>query len=366
MEDQRREGSIRAFLEALKSSLWEIPIQQSYFENLDRKMWIDIFLMSFHQTVEGHLADAIQQLPQPLLPPQDLLLKWIVRLQHIEDKNEKMSKVISNLGRLFHEYEIRAFLQKGHGVSLYYNKPEVRVSGDIDWYFPSREDYNRANELINSKVEGFHVQPAYSSGYNFEGVEIEHHLKLIQLRNPFVLKYLKTLIIELSKDNIIKDFENSKVEIPSPMLNIIQVNAHILKHQVTYGIGLRQLCDAAVLYHKFSDQIDGQELKFIYKKLGMLDWSHVFHQVLVDVLGLNKDKLPFKVEKKEGVTWMKDYILRTGNFGFYDPENPDINNPGGRVKRSKRLFSNFKKLYPLAPIEVLCFPFVHLFSKVHH
>jgi len=171
---------------------------------------------------------------------------------------------------------------------------------------------------------------------------------------------------DLSRENISVEFGSAQVEIPSPILNIIQVNAHILKHQVTYGIGLRQLCDAAILYHRFHDQIDGEQLKYIYKKLGMLEWSHVFHQVLVDLLGLKQNELPFAIEKKPGVQWMKDYILRTGNFGFYDPLNPDINNPGGRVNRRKRLMSNFKQLFPLAPMETLCFPFVHLFSKIHH
>lgn len=362
-EDGRPLG---AFLEALGSSLWDRPIRHSYFDGLNRKEWITIFSMSFHQTVEGHIADAILALPQSLLPPQDLLLKWIVRLQHIEENNRRMAEVVSQQGRLFQEFGIKAYLQKGHGVSMYYPKPDVRVSGDIDWFFPTRNDYDRANQLMKERGEGFHVQPAYSSGYSFEGVETEHHLKLIQLRNPFVLKYCRALVKELSRGNVTVEFGPSKVEIPSPLLNIVQVNAHILKHQVTYGIGLRQLCDSAILYHRFHDQIDGGELKHIYKKLGMLDWSHVLHQVLVDLLGIQPEKLPYEIEQKPGVEWMKEYILRTGNFGFYDPLNPDINNPGGRVNRRVRLMSNFKKLYPLAPVETICFPFVHLFSKIHH
>ena len=147
---------------------------------------------------------------------------------------------------------------------------------------------------------------------------------------------------------------------------IAQVNDHILKHQVTYGIGLRQLCDSAILYHRFHDQIDSGKLKHIYKKLSMLDWFQVLHLMLVDLLGLKPEELPYEIEQKPGIGWMKAYILRTGKFAFYDPLNPDINKPGGRVNRRVRLMSNFKKLYPLAPIETICFQFVHLFSKIHH
>jgi len=364
--DKVEDRSLPAFLEALRSSLWGLPIQHSFYEDLTRKEWISIFKMSFHQTVEGHVADAIRSLPERLLPPQDLLFKWIVRLQRIDDKNQKMAEVISYQGWLFQESGVKAYLQKGHGVSQYYQKPEIRVGGDIDWYFPSREDYSKANQLMKGQGERFQVQAGYSSGYYFDGIETEHHLKLIQLRNPFILSYVKDLVKDLSKRNIWKDFGDTPVEIPAPILNIIQVNAHILKHQVTYGIGLRQLCDAAILYNEFHKQIDGNELMEIYKKLGMLNWSHVFHRVLVDLLELDEKVLPYVIEEKKGVEWMKEYILRTGNFGFYDPLNPDINKPGGRVNRTERLFSNFKQLFPLAPIETVCFPFVHLFSKVHH
>src|SRR5690606_42162552 len=103
-EDGRPLG---AFLEALGSSLWDRPIRPSYFDGLNRKEWITIFSMSFHQTVEGHIADAILALPQSLLPPQDLLLKWIVRLQHIEENNRRMAEVVSQQGRLFRSEERR-------------------------------------------------------------------------------------------------------------------------------------------------------------------------------------------------------------------------------------------------------------------
>jgi len=150
------------------------------------------------------------------------------------------------------------------------------------------------------------------------------------------------------------------------MLNILQVDAHILKHQITYGIGLRQLCDSARLYHSLSSDIDPIALKDIYAKLGMLKWSYVFHQVLVNLLGLDQNKLPYLADKELKSDWMADYILRTGNFGFYDQDHPDINNPGGRVDRSTRLFGNFKNFVTLAPVETICFPVVHLFSKIHH
>ena len=355
-----------AFLEALQSSIWNRPILPVLFDNLTREDWSEIFRLSFHQTVEGHVADAVSDLPENLMPPQDILLKWIVSLQRIEDRNLHMRKVISKLGRLFKDNHIRAILQKGHGVSLYYEKPEIRHGGDIDWFFITKEDYRRAGKLISEMEPTFRIAPAYSSDYIFEEIVIEHHQRLIQLSNPFLSKYINSTIEELSRKNIFIDFEGEYIEVPSPLLNIIQVNAHILRHQVGYGIGLRQLCDSARLYYSFFGTYDGLELKQIYKNLGILGWINGFHKVLIDLIGLDEKKLPFPIEGDVNIEWMKEYIIKTGNFGFYDPDNPDIENPGGRVNRSARLFTNFRRFFPIAPGESLFFPIVHVFSKVHH
>ncbi|MGH2622428.1 MAG: nucleotidyltransferase family protein [Sphingobacterium sp.] len=356
----------KAFLEALQSNLWNRKINPEAFENLNRGQWIAIFKLSFHQTVEGMISQAIQGLPKELLPPSDLMLKWLVRQERIEQKNQLMDTIIAEQYTLFKQNGIQAILQKGHGVSLYYEQPSIRLSGDIDWYFPKKEAYHQANQLMEKLGDDFKIHPAYSSGYHYKEIEIEHHQKLVQLRNPFILKRVKKFYQQQEKHNLHHTIGGVSVEIPSPMLNILQVDAHILKHQITYGIGLRQLCDSARLYYSLSNEIDPIALKEIYTKLGMLKWSYVFHQVLVNLLGLEPTKLPYLPDTPPKSAWMEDYILRTGNFGFYDQEHPDIKNPGGRVDRPTRLFGNFKKFVTLAPVETICFPVVHLFSKIDH
>lgn len=353
-----------AFLEALQASLWGRPILPVLFDGLTREDWEEIFVLSFHQTVEGHIAEAVGTLPDDLLPPHNLMLKWAVRLQRIEDRDQHMRNVVAQLGRLFQENGVRSILQKGHGVSLYYEKPHIRHGGDIDWYFPTKMGYLQANQLVDDPGRSFQVTSRHSSGYVFEGIEIEHHRKLVQLRNPLITPYIDSLVADLQKENTTFEIQGENIEIPTPLLNIIQVNAHILKHQVTYGIGLRQLCDSARLYHCCRGSIQGEELRQIYGRLGILKWTHSFHKVLVELLDLNREDLPFDIEGKPDVEWMKEYILRTGNFGFYDPENPDIEKPGGRVNRGERLLANFRNFYPLAPVETICFPFVHLYNKV--
>lgn len=362
MEELKK--SSQAFLEALKSSVWGRPINSAKFEGLNRGDWVEIFHMSFQQTVEGHLAEAIQGLPVHLLPPSDLSLKWIVRLQRIEERNKLMEVVIGRLSKLFLDNGINALLMKGHAVSPYYIRPEIRVSGDVDWYFPSDLAYNKALKLMERIGENFHNRTSLNCDYVFDGFEIEHHNSLIQLYNPFKRKKINDLIQNQFKESISRDFNGNNVAIPSNLLCIILGSAHILKHQVGYGIGLRQLVDSARLYYHFFDQVDVRLIQEIYSGLGILKWSHRFHQVLLELLEFPAERLPYPVEGNFNISWMKDFILKTGNFGFYDPENPDILNPGGRVNREVRLLKNIIRFLPLAPLEALSFPFVHTYSKV--
>ena len=195
-------------------------------------------------------------------------------------------------------------------------------------------------------------------------MEIEQHQRLVQLRNPFSKPAIRKLYAVENDHAHTVQLDGRAIAIPSPLLNIIQVNAHILKHQVTYGIGLRQLCDAARLYHNFSAEIDGEVLRYWYIKLGMLTWSYTFHEVLVDLVGLDRNKLPFQAQRTPDFKWMSEEIMQSGNFGFYDPKHPDHRNPGGRVNRVERLSRSFKQYIQLAPMETLSFPFFQLYSKV--
>lgn len=56
-----------------------------------------------------------------------------------------MNQVIARIFEIFEQQNIHTALQKGHGVSLYYDKPDRRVCGDIDLFFPDKADYYKAN-----------------------------------------------------------------------------------------------------------------------------------------------------------------------------------------------------------------------------
>jgi len=103
--------------------------------------------------------------------------------------------------------------------------------------------------------------------------------------------------------------EDQSVRILSPELQLLQVNVHILKHLIALGIGLRQFCDSARLYHTLSSQIDPDAQKKIYRDLGILQWAHAPHRTLVELIGLPITDVPFPYPKNIEINWIVDEIL---------------------------------------------------------
>lgn len=359
------EGGIHsAFFELLRSGLWARVPDPIIFRTLTDNDWKGLYEFAILQTVEGVIWDGLQLLDEDLLPSKDLLMKWTVRQERIEQRNIWMNTILVEQISTFKAYGLSPILQKGQGVAQYYERPLSRRCGDIDWYFEHKEEYKKAAQLMVEFGKKIQYEHGYSLFYRWKNCDIEHHQHLTDLRSPFIAKTLKGLADPLNYpyDNL--DINNVSVRIPHPIQNAVLVNAHILKHLIGYGIGIRQLCDSARLYHCLNTRLEGDKIYNIYKELGMLKWIYVLHGLLTKYIGLDEKKLPF--EQPEGVKadWVMADILKGGNFGFYNSLKSDRNKLLGKIQRRMKIFDHFFKYVGLAPLETLSFPFILLFTKI--
>jgi hypothetical protein len=356
----------RAFFEALQSGLWSRKPDPALFKPLTSDDWSKLYKMSALQTVEGVVCDGLQQLPAEALPPKGFLMKWIARLQQIEERNAWMNGIIADQVTFFTQHGLHPILQKGQGVAQFYDRPSSRCCGDIDWYFDGKDEYKKAALLMQQHGQEFKFGHGYSSSYKWKGCEVEHHQALIELRNPLVQRFLTNLSrrTAYAPDQVI--FQGVPTSVPHPFQNIILINAHILKHMVVYGVGVRQLCDAARLYDTVGQQLDPVTLKDTYRKLGMLKWIYSLHDVLVNYIGLDRGKLPFDHQPADSrAEWMMEDILRGGNFGMYDTDDEKKVTHLNKRERINRFFHRSSSMFRLAPGETFWSPFTIYFSKIH-
>jgi len=342
--------------DALKVALWGDVPHVDLYRSLSLSDWNNLYEIACKQTVEVLVFDALESLPDDIEIPKDLIKKWCIRVDQIEQRNTYMNQVIKSQIHFFDNLGIKPILQKGQGIAKYYPNPLHRNCGDIDWYINNKNDFDKTFDSVKQHVEKV-SRSKMDAFFVWKHQETELHSRLVETRNPLKWSFIKKLEDQHKTKLDFLKLDDITVSLPAPLLNILLVNIHILKHQITYGIGLRQLCDAAVLYDKLYKKYDSNELLLAYKNLGVVQWTHVFHHLLVNYIGLSENKIPYPIKKSANSDWMINDILNSGNFGFTDDRYDDSSSQTGRVNRFGRLGSSYLKYMYYAPEETLIFPF---------
>lgn len=351
--DQRVE---KAFVSLLQTGLWGATVDVFEIFALSYSEWFSLYRLAKDQTVEGLVFDAIIRLPGQYQAPKELMLKWLVRVDAIERENIKKNKITLEISTFLKTHHIDAILLKGSSLAVYYTKPLLRLSGDVDLYFEDPDIFNRANQLIKQRGVYIGAGALSSTFYKWKGCEIEHHSKLTDIVNPLCESYLRKLEKQETNNKISINLNEEGIRTPSLLMTHIQVNAHILKHFMGFGIGLRQFCDVARLYYHTSKSLNGEELKLIYKKLGICRWMELIHCFLVDQLGLDAEFLPYQIQWHEDSQWLMTDVLTVGNFGFQ-----------GHQKKNKlypAVLSRLIKAQKYAPYEAFWFPISKMRSSL--
>lgn len=122
-----------ALLVLLRSGLWEREPDDLGCFPLSDESWGRLYRLARQQTVTGVVFRGLQHLPDELLPPGPLLLRWAAEVDAIERRNRAVDAAVAELCSKFRANGLEPVLQKGQGVALCYADPALRESGDIDF-----------------------------------------------------------------------------------------------------------------------------------------------------------------------------------------------------------------------------------------
>lgn len=316
----------KAMLSLLRAGLWERePDDLSPFP-LTVAQWWDVYHTSVRQAVAALVCRGLHYLPTPLLPPDVLMAHWVAKTDRIVRQNRQANTVICRLMQLMRLNGLRPVLLKGQGVAALYERPLLRECGDIDLWFPSAGEAQAAACLMRKAGCRIERLSDGSCGYSWQGQEIEHHTRLFDLCNPLLKYRLASLTRQYGFAGLAlcggpsatggASESQTTVTVPSPMLNLLLLNAHILKHLMGRGIGLRQFCDMARAYHALRGSYQPDELMAVYRRTGLLKWSGQLHAFLGAELGLQATDIPF-ADDDTTVSPRLLHIVEGGDFGHH-------------------------------------------------
>lgn len=294
------------FFELLRSGLWgeSWSITPAHFSDRD---WAEIYRESVIQTVSGITYAGITNSATSSLPDNNLLAQWTVRTIRIANYNERVNSTISSLAQTLNSEGIVPVLLKGQANGMLYSDPTMREAGDIDFFFQDERDFMTACKIIG---KGY-ITDYKSDGAlvcNRNGVMIELHRKMFDMVTPFQRKHLSNTILDLGFKRL-EWSDNPSVAIltPTPILNMLMQNLHILRHALCFGIGLRQLCDYAIC-HKTLNHSEIIRLSAILDKMGLCKWNRMLMSFI--------DTYIYGKTPSATLSPLYKIVMRKGNFGF--------------------------------------------------
>ncbi|MBM6960808.1 nucleotidyltransferase family protein [Bacteroides caecigallinarum] len=302
------------FFILLRAGLWgKEPNLNSFPLTVDE--WQVVFTTARQQTVTGLVYQGVCLLPDKFLPPQGILLKWVAAVDAIERLNVRMNKSLGELYGLFLRNGLEPVLQKGQGIASLYDNPLIRECGDIDLYFTCKSDIRKALEIVRGY--GCNVSAMSDGSYNFlfQNIEVEIHPFLVDISNPFRKEYIYRTEKRLGFVKIDMKGCDTEISVPSPFVNLILLNTHILKHALGWGIGVRQLCDMAMACYSLHDRYGKEDMKNCCIKLGIRKWTRLLNAFMADYLGMDEKYMLFN-EREKDAGRLEHIVMKGGNFGI--------------------------------------------------
>ena len=302
----------KAFFSLLRAGLWpnHQPDADLFGEQTD---WNEIFILSMQQTVTGLVWDGMAKLPSELQPPKAFKLKWYSYVLKIEQGNEQINGSVAEIIPAYQQSGLHPVLLKGAGLAALYPNPLHRCAGDMDIYV-GETDYDKANRVAQSIGYKMGSESTYHSHLDRGTMVVENHRKMVAIfSKPLQKEFLRQLSAWYPSGAASVQINGVAIPVPPAQFNVLFVFLHMYKHFIQMGVGLRQLCDWAILLN--STSVSSLELGGCKK-----GWEYL-GLFLVEYLGLDAEKLPYyNPAMRTEMELAKELILKDGNFGFNDVE----------------------------------------------
>lgn len=270
---------------ALSGNPEEVP-------TLTDRDWEKLLEEGARHTVSGLLYSAVNVLWKDIYVPETAWIKLTVIADRISRRTDKITQVADKLMTDLSVKGLHPVLMKGPAVGSFYPNPLLRISGDLDFYFRN-DEWRDALSYFQNNAKRF--EP--SSDGSFHGminyVDVDLHNRYFDLHSRFY----------------------RMPDIPSAEATLLMLSAHILKHAMGTGVGLRQICDMAVAYRGLEGNYDPDLLKDYYRRTGTLYWNRILSAFIYRHLGIDTNIFPRDDDPDPKL--LERIVFRGGNFGHY-------------------------------------------------
>ncbi len=302
----------RDFLfQMIASALWKKPTGS--FE-MPARAYKSLMDLADRQTVTGLLCQSLMS-NNVKLQKMDAI-KTFASLREIREMNEKLNAELIALCNLLNEKYIKFVVVKGATIGALYPEASSRLPGDVDFYCDP-DNFEKAKSAISEawKVEYKEDETGEQHiSFVHNAIMFEMHYLLLELASPRLQAVFNKMIAD--SEMCCRRIDGIEVPILSPEAELIYTYLHLYHHFIELGVGLRQICDFAVLLNQ---HYDGNKIRQFLEGLDIKRGFAAFEAVCVEKLGLDETVLPVAIDKKDRkrIEPILRLVFEGGNFGQY-------------------------------------------------
>lgn len=308
-------------------------------KDLTPKEWGRMYAMAKQQALLGVINDAVHRLPAQQQPPEDILSRWDSLTGMIKEIHARHMRHQEELAEIFGRLGLHGCILKGTGLARLYPNPSRRQCGDIDvWVSGLRKT------IINAFSKEFDIHDIIYQECKadiFDDTVVEIHFHPTKMYNPFCNARLQRWF---SKHTPLHN--NTTLTYPNAEFNAIFCMAHMYRHYIVGGLGLRQMMDYYYVLRELPATGRGPAMRTL-KRLGMGHFTAATMMALQFNFGLEDEYLLCEPDLKRGRILIQD-MISMGNFGALDRRNlgPENESSFARFIRHNRRTFSYLRLYP--------------------
>ena len=289
-------------------------------ERIEDVDWSKVYSESIHQTVVLFASGALS--PYSDIIPKEVIGKWLAFSGKTFGTNMFVINYQNELVNFLNENGYRYIILKGLSSASYYENPDMRMLGDVDFLI----DGSKTDEIA-SKIQN---ELGYKKYTDLEHIchvtmtkghsAIEMHFEIPGIPHGDKGEYVRKHIKNILDDTQNVKFDECEFTAPSHLFHGIIILLHMLHHMSTEGLGLRHLCDWGAFVNKTAN-MDFWEKEFIpfLKEINLLTYASVMASVCKKYMGIDMPESLTVADDNICEEIIND-ILQSGNFGNKDEQ----------------------------------------------
>ena len=279
--------------------------------------WAEIYKFAQKQALLGVVFEGVKKMQGKDAPPFQLLMQWTATAEKIRGMNKSFYAECQRLTKLFESHGRKTAILKGQANSILYLDQFVRQPGDIDIYVEGGKDsvikLLDSMGLLSKEEEELMCYHHVHIEQQDSDIVVEVHFRPSSgFYNPFCNKRLQKFLL--------KEVEASQLNelgfcVPTMKFALSMQIAHVQRHFIEEGIGLRQITDYCLLL-KNSTPDDRAAISAMLGDFGMKRFSAALMYVLQSIYNLDESLMLCPPDEKLGKILLSA-IIDGGNFGWF-------------------------------------------------